>query len=65
MAMNKLTRINHSELNPDWMAGFIDAEGGFRVNIYPNEIKSLRVSISFTFHISQKEDLILERVKAY
>lgn len=63
--INNVTKINHNELNPYWMAGFIDAEGCFRVNIYPNESKSLKVSISFTFHISQKEELILERVKAY
>jgi hypothetical protein len=49
-------------LNPYWITGFIDAEGCFRVNIYPNENKKLKFSISFTFHISQKEKEILELI---
>lgn len=54
-----------SILNPYWIVGFIDAEGCFRVNIYPSEKKKLNVSISFTFHISQKENHILDLIKNY
>jgi len=63
LTLNK--NIIYTNFNPYWIAGFIDAEGCFRVNVYPNNEKILGVSISFTFHISQKETKILETIKEF
>jgi hypothetical protein len=56
---------NNFSIIPYWLTGFIDAEGCFSVNIYPNKNKNFEMSISFIFHISQKESNILEIIKNY
>jgi len=44
---------NNSNLNPQWVAGFIDGEGCFHVSIIPNNTMRTGYEVRLEFSISQ------------
>jgi hypothetical protein len=54
-------------LNPDWLSGFITAEGSFFISLYPNEKRKAGYTISLVFSLSQhiKDIELLKRLAKY
>jgi len=59
--------INHLEnkLDPDWVTGFVDAEGCFSVIIEISEILKRKVRISFEINLHEKDKYILYKIKYF
>jgi len=55
--------MKNNELNPNWVTGFVDAEGCFTVTIYENNKSKKRWEIERRFQIKlhiRDKDLILQ-----
>lgn len=54
-------------LNPDWLSGFITAEGSFFISLYLNEKRKAGYAISLVFSLSQhiKDIELLKRLAKY
>jgi len=59
--------INHLEnkLDPDWVTGFVDAEGCFSVIIEISKILKRKVRISFEINLHEKDKYILYKIKSF
>jgi hypothetical protein len=64
-ALNNNT-IN-SNLNPNYVSGFIDAEGCFHISIVKNLSMRLGVSVRAVFQISlhRKDEVLLEKIRDF
>jgi len=53
--------------NPQWLSGFITAEGSFFISLYPNEKRKAGYAISLVFGLSQhiKDVELLERLAKF
>ena len=53
-----------SELNPNWLSGFITAEGSFFISIYLNDKRKAKYAVSLVFSLSQhiKDTELLKRL---
>lgn len=53
--------------NPNWIAGFITAEGSFFISLYPNDKRKAGCAISLSFSLSQhiKDVNLLERLSVF
>jgi len=54
-------------LNPDWLAGFITAEGSFFISLYLSEKRKAGYAVSLVFSLSQhvKDIELLKRLAKY
>lgn len=59
--------IKNLSLNPDWVTGFVDAEGSFLVLIfrYENFQMGWAVKLRFIIHLHEKDSAILEAIKSF
>ena len=59
--------IDHLEnkLDPDWVTGFVDAEGCFSVIVEISEIFKRKVRISFEINLHEKDKDILYKIKSF
>ena len=59
--------ISHLEnkLDPNWVTGFVDAEGCFSVVIEISEIFKRKVRISFEINLHEKDKEILYNIKSF
>lgn len=59
--------IDHLEnkLDPDWVTGFVDAEGCFSVIVEISEICKRKVRISFEINLHEKDKDILYKIKSF
>ena len=59
--------INHLEnkLDPNWVTGFVDAEGCFSVVIEVSEIFKRKVRISFEINLHEKDKDILYKIQSF
>lgn len=59
--------LNNNTLNPNYVSGFIDAEGCFHVSIIRNSSLKLGVSVRAIFQISlhKKDKLLLEKIQDF
>jgi hypothetical protein len=55
------------KINPDWLIGFIDAEGNFYFKVTPNKISKLGYRVIICFSIAQRaiELPVFENIKNY
>lgn len=58
---------NNQILNPNWVTGFIDAEGCFMVNVRKNPKTKTGWTVQpiFQINLHKKDQIILERLKSY
>ena len=63
--MTKNYKLNN--LNPNYVSGFIDAEGCFHISIIKNSNLKLGVSVRAIFQISlhKKDKVLLERIRDF
>lgn len=61
------TELNNNSLNPNYISGFIDAEGCFHISILINSNLKLGVSVRAIFQISlhKKDKVLLERIRDF
>lgn len=59
--------IDHLEnkLDPDWVTGFVDAEGCFSVIVEISKIFKRKVRISFEINLHEKDKDILYKIKSF
>lgn len=59
--------INHLEnkLDPNWVTGFVDAEGCFSVVIEISEIFKRKIRISFEINLHEKDKDILYKIQSF
>jgi len=60
-------KLKNNNLNPNYISGFIDAEGCFHISIIRNSNLKLGVSVRAIFQISlhKKDKILLERIKDF
>lgn len=59
--------LNNNKLNPNYISGFIDAEGCFHISIIRNPNLKLGVNVRAIFQISlhKKDKVLLERIRDF
>jgi hypothetical protein len=67
MTKFNLHKLNNNNINPNYVSGFIDAEGCFHISILSNSNLKLGVSVRGIFQISlhKKDKVILERIRNF
>ena len=60
-------KLKNNNLNPNYISGFIDAEGCFHISIIRNSNLKLGVSVRAIFQITlhKKDKILLERIKDF
>lgn len=62
---NYNSNYNNNNLNPNWVTGFIDAEGCFHLSIYRNNLGKWRVTPSFELGLHVKDLDLLLQIKSF
>ena len=59
-------KLNNNSLDPNYISGFIDAEGCFHISILRNNNLKLGVSVRAIFQISlhRKDQALIERISS-
>jgi hypothetical protein len=67
MHTSSLPAITESALNPQFITGFVDAEGCFYVGIHkvPKATTGYSIKISFQIGLHRKDLLLLEKIKSF
>lgn len=63
--LKKNFSINHHKLDPNWVTGFIDAEGCFSIIIEISDTLKWKVRTSFEINLHEKDKEILYKIKSF
>lgn len=64
--LNNPKDLNHeSDLSPNWITGFSDAEGCFSVILSKRSPLKWRIVVSFEINLHSKDIMILHKIQKY